>query len=85
MSISSGSQKLTVVYRDAGALVWCEYVTTAAATYEAARCVHTFMVAHAASGGHTLIDVCRFLVQKIKQVEEAAAGQDRDDVTSSDI
>lgn len=51
-------QKLTVVRGDAGVLVRCQDVATATATQEAAHCVHTLMVTHAAVPLLTLIDVC---------------------------
>lgn len=53
--------KLTVVYRDAGALVRCEYVASVTATQEAAHRVHTLMVTHAAAVWElTLINVCMY-------------------------
>lgn len=45
------------MYRDAGVLVRCEYVAAATATQEAAHCVHTVMVTHAAARVLTLINV----------------------------
>lgn len=50
--------KLTVVYRDTGALVRRQDVAAVTATQEAAHCVHTLVVAHAAAGVFTLIHVC---------------------------
>lgn len=46
---SDDGQKLTAVYGDAGALIRCEHVTSAAATLEAALRVHTLVVTQAAA------------------------------------
>lgn len=43
---------------DAGALVGCKDVTTAAAAQKGTHGVQAFMVAHITTGGFTLIDVC---------------------------
>lgn len=57
--------KLTVVYRDTGALVRRQDVAAVTATQEAAHCVHTLVVAHAAAGVLTLIHVCMSVCERV--------------------